>query len=426
MGCCGGDNRVIPPVGERQPEDVLAMALWMGNRSEFGRVTGRHYPRISLPRTAWVDPRDVAQSPELWSVVEQPKVDAPQGITSLAQMAAIGLAGVKAKANPGPDYSVPTNEPPPPIVTAKPDVARLLRLANPATEFDAPIPGILVGKNVTAEEFADIAKQAQAMGVGRRADRSTPSTDDPIFIFPEKDYPSYRDIKTLVKLSGFDLIEGWKIDAFSKRPYIVVSPEPIIDLNGLKSRVICWQLEYAGDYTHNYDGFQGEVWASDKAWADANGAKYVLMGSHPGLADGEPLEPWHDVTMLGYMIPRRQAIKDQLSGLRWPADYPGHGTPERATVLLRTRMMLHVHQHENSLYCAPQRIALAAAHHMTVVSETVTDPGDLAEYVTYADYAKIPATVKRVLKKNGDRGLHEFLCVERTFRKCVEEALKSA
>ncbi len=73
VGCCG-DSTTPPnlPIGERQPGDVLAQAQWGGNRKEYGRATGRRYPRISYPHTCWVDPRDVAQSPHLWrEVIEE-------------------------------------------------------------------------------------------------------------------------------------------------------------------------------------------------------------------------------------------------------------------------------------------------------------------------------------------------------------------
>jgi hypothetical protein len=72
MACCG-DNPPVEnlPVGEQQPGDVLAMAIWGGNRTELGRATGRVYPRTGNGKTVWVDPRDVQKRPDLWRVVEQ-------------------------------------------------------------------------------------------------------------------------------------------------------------------------------------------------------------------------------------------------------------------------------------------------------------------------------------------------------------------
>jgi hypothetical protein len=379
MGCCGNDEAVIQPIGQKQEGDVLAMALWHGNRGEYGRATGRHYPRISIPKTAWVDARDCAMSPNLWKVL--PTVDTPQPMTTVQQLANAGLATVKR--NP---YAPPVHEPPPPPVEAKPDVSRVIRLA----------------------------QQAQAR------------TADPVFVFPEKVYPSYSDFRRLVELSGYRAVTFKQMDFFSRAPYIVVSPEPLPQLSEFRASIIAWQLEYAGDYAHNYDGFTGEVWASDKAWADAHGAKYVILGSHPGLSgefyhNGGALR--YDVTMLGYMTPRRQVIKSQLSDLSWPADYPGHATPERDTILKNTRIMLNVHQHDNAPYIAPQRIALAAAFHMYTISEFVPDFGALSDYLEWSKYDDLPVMVRESGGGLGDK-LHQFLCVEQPFRKCVEEALK--
>ena len=388
MGCCGDATAIAKPIGEKQSGDVLAMALWHGNRSEFGRVSKRHYPRLSFPRTAWVDPSDVSYSPNLWQMIEQIAVDERVGIQSVAELAQMGMNGVRR--NP---YAPPTIEPdPPPVHDVKRDVQRIVNMARNATRI----------------------------------------TGDPIFVFPEKHYPSYSDIRRLAELSGFDIISPKKIDPFGRRPYIVVSPEPPGQLNGLRAHIICWQLEYAGDYTHNYDGLNVDVWASDKVWAAEHGAKYVMLGSHPGLADGEPLDPHYDVSMLAYLTPRRQMVKDVLSDLRWPVDYPGHDMSERDTVLLRTKLMLHIHQHENAPYMAPQRIAIAAAHYMPVVSETVKDAGDLESYLTFADYADIPDVVRKRVAEvpvigdlAGGEQLNKFLCVEHTFRSCVKEALKT-
>jgi hypothetical protein len=385
MGCCGNDETVALPIGERQAGDVLAMALWHGNRGEYGRATGRHYPRVSMPKTAWVDPRDCSMSPNLWKVL--PAVDTPQPMTSVKQIADAGMVTVKR--NP---YAAQVgNEPPPPPVTAKPDVSRVIRLAQKAAG----------------------------------------QTSEPVFVFPEKAYPSYSDFRRLVELSGYHAVTFKQMDFFSRAPYIVVSPEPLPALGEYRASIIAWQLEYAGDYAHNYDTFTGEVWASDKAWADAHadkyvgGAKYVLLGSHPGLADGEPLEPLYDLTLLGYMTPRRQHIKGLLADLRWPIDYPGHDTTERDTILLRTRLMLNIHQHDGAPYIAPQRIALAAAHHMPVLCEAVENAGDLADVLTFAAYGSIPQVAREILADGAKTDvLYRHLCIEHPFRKGVEEALK--
>lgn len=71
VGCCGKPNPVkeLYPVGAKQPGDIMAQALWGGNRTEHGRATGRMYPRMSYPKLTWLDPRDAQLSPNLWRVI---------------------------------------------------------------------------------------------------------------------------------------------------------------------------------------------------------------------------------------------------------------------------------------------------------------------------------------------------------------------
>lgn len=377
MGCCD-DNPVNPT--ELPGEIVQAKALWNGNRREVGRITGFVYPRTGNGRIVEMNRRDALASPHLWQIIE-PVKEPEEDNHALAIIG--GAMFPKRPAAPAP-YD-PGLEPAAIPVKVHPDFKKVIRL-------------------------------------GRKRERG-----DPVFIFPRKEYPSYSDIRKLVSLSGFDTCYP---DEARDGLYILVSPERV-DLPHATGRVIAWQLEYTGDYTHNYDGFTGEIWASDKAWADEHGTKYVLLGSHRELGyepGGYLWVPGHDydVTMLGYMVPRRQAIKDALNDLRWPDDYPGHGTDERSHMLNRTRLMLQVHQHEGSYYIAPQRIAIAAAHRMPVVSETIKTPGDLESKIFQCDYPDIPAVVRTNLKGgHGPSGedLYQFLCIDHSFRKCVEEAL---
>ena len=71
--CCGkSENLDQSPLGQRQAGDVLAAALWGGNRTERGRATGRRYPRTGNGKQVWVDPRDVAAASHLWQ--EEPSI----------------------------------------------------------------------------------------------------------------------------------------------------------------------------------------------------------------------------------------------------------------------------------------------------------------------------------------------------------------
>lgn len=77
MACCGQTKDAGTPIGERQAQDVLAMALWGGNRREFGRATGRVYPRTGNGKLVWVDPADIAAAPQMWRKVEDDPLITP-------------------------------------------------------------------------------------------------------------------------------------------------------------------------------------------------------------------------------------------------------------------------------------------------------------------------------------------------------------
>lgn len=79
MGCCGDPTTENPdvPSNEPQPGDVLAQAIWAGNRIEYGLATRRQYPRTGNGKQVWVNPADIQAAPHLWREVvivkEEPK-----------------------------------------------------------------------------------------------------------------------------------------------------------------------------------------------------------------------------------------------------------------------------------------------------------------------------------------------------------------
>jgi len=126
MGCCGENSNVDTsiPLGAKQEGDVLAVALWSGNRSEYGRVTGRRYPRMSYPRVTWIDPRDLRARTELWEQVSESSIDDPLRYSGLNGFArALQQTGVlNAQAD--------THDAPPPFDGSfKPDVDKVNRIA---------------------------------------------------------------------------------------------------------------------------------------------------------------------------------------------------------------------------------------------------------------------------------------------------------
>lgn len=408
VSCCGEPNVIdTTPQGAKQDGDVLVQALWGGNREEFGRVTGRRTPRTSYPKTFWFDPRDVSASPHLFAqVVDQPAPLAPTLIEpQVSELVHTtppkGIAALEAQWMRQGLVTVPRAEKPTPPRQS----------SAPATRARLPNAG-------KVKRLASVAK----------GDHSWP-----IFCMPRQFYPSYVDLWELARLSGFELI--YQDEANLTDPhqtFIFAAPDAIPDCTHARARTILWQLEYVGEYTQQTNAQTvSEVWSSDPAHAKRTGAKFVLLGSHRGLNPvlaREAVE--YDVTMLAYMVDRRAHIKDRLSDLRWPKNYPGHANVERHNLLARTRLMLHVHQHDQGAI-APQRFALAAAYRMPMISEEVADKGVYERAVMWAEYDGIPARARQFLAgkveqdAHYDDALHNLLCIERPFEQGVWEALKS-
>lgn len=418
MGCCGDDGTPVPPIGEKVPGDVLAVALWQGNRHEHSYVSNRTYARSGNGKTMWIDPRDAVARPDLWRVIEQPKPVDEHNPLTLQGLALASMSTIRRKAQIGepalPNDPFAAPEPPAPQVAVQPNISRILKLS---AEIDSALS--------SSPHAIEAIKDRHSLP----ANFSIKLEHDPIFIFDDEPFPSYWTIRRLVELSGFE-VRTFGEGAFpSDAPMIICSPVPVPNKWLLEQpNTIAWQLEYAGDYTHNLDGFTGQIWASDAKWAVEHNARYVLMGSHPDLAENRNGSDYgYDLTMLGYMTPRRQIIKDELKDYRWTPDYPGHDRKSVSKSLWATRLMLHVHQHDHAKYCAPQRFALAAAHRMSVMSEGMYDSALLSDVIVEVPYEELDKAASKWLDNKGSSWgamFHEYLCVENSFRKCVEEALK--
>ena len=250
---------------------------------------------------------------------------------------------------------------------------------------------------------------------------------------PENGYGSYHDYLRLIQLSGFATCYLDEIDPTDPSKYYIIGPvngeikdgDTFIGWPGAKARITFWNLEQ-GDYGP-IPGVS-ETWVSDKAFADQIGARYVLMGSHPGLMEYDPIPRvyQYDVAMLSCMTPRREQMAVWLreKGLRVA---PNGWYEERHRILMQSRVMLHVHQNDKR-YVAPQRWALAAAYKLLVISERVDNYGDLMRYcLPNTDFRELPSLIEKHLTKDNHEhdlprygeALHQVLCFDRPFRREV-------
>jgi len=265
---------------------------------------------------------------------------------------------------------------------------------------------------------------------------------DPIFCRTRHVYSSYVDFWHLVELSGFPCIYVDQIDPHSDNVYIFtpLNGENQDGWNNPKAQIILWDLEWRLDLNNGADGVGVSVpgveriWASDAWYAEAIGAEYVPLGSHPGLAEGYTENSngkTFDAAVMAYLGPYRR--NNMVNRLRDAGVViaPNGWAQERHDILRASRSMLHIHQHDGIQTVAPQRWALTAAYELPLISETVIDGGIFGyDHMLLTDYANmerfVPMWVRRnetqVLEDYG-RALYQLLCVERTFRKCVEAAL---
>lgn len=254
-----------------------------------------------------------------------------------------------------------------------------------------------------------------------------------IFARPRHDYNSYVDLYRLIELSGYPMCFVDEIDPDSDNTYIctILNGENQQGWEKPRARIILYDLEW------HLDGVRipglTEVWAADAWYAGHIGAKYVPLGSHPDLALTHDTCPkLYDVATMMYSWGRRDAILGHLlsDGIRLaPRDW---GIP-RDAILHASRIMLHVHQHDNIQTVAPQRFALAAAYKLPMVSEVVSQKGIFENcFIGWAKFSHLSMMCSTWMMCLGitewDRdpmaeSLHQLLCVDNTFRKCVEVAL---
>lgn len=238
------------------------------------------------------------------------------------------------------------------------------------------------------------------------------------------------DLYRLIVLAGYRLIYVDEIDPGSDDTYIVtiLSGETLPGWPGARARIVLYDLEWHIEGIPHIPGLSG-VWAADAWYAPRIGARYVPLGSHPGL----PLSPkgereaLYDVCMLAYLSPRRYPIYNVLrdNGLRIAPD--GQGAA-RDDLLWRSRLMLHVHQLDGVGTVAPQRFAIAAAYKLPLLAEWAEDFGVFRDGpVVWARYGNLAEHARTFLRASDlveyGEALHEWLCVRHGFKRCIEEAL---
>jgi hypothetical protein len=256
-----------------------------------------------------------------------------------------------------------------------------------------------------------------------------------VFAKTRHHYDSYTDFWALVELSGFETCYIDEIDV-SQPKFYVLTPwngevPPHLQNEREKKRVgkIAWwcleRFDAMGvplvEPVNEASALVDECWVSDRLTSTHDERlKYVRMGSHPDLG-ALPLEPRYDFTHQSYAWGRREAMYNQLKDMGLQ-EGPSCWGSMRHDVLRQSRLMLNLQQYPDPV-TAPLRFAIAAAYHLPVVSETIADPDPVGPLIRIVGYEAIPEAVRDVVAggmRTLAEALHEKLCVEYTFRKCVE------
>lgn len=260
---------------------------------------------------------------------------------------------------------------------------------------------------------------------------------DVTFVRTRTYYQPYDDLFRLAELSGYDVCYIDEMDAADSSKVYIYSPNNGETANGwphARARIIFNQLEWHTDHSRvELPSGVSECWNGDAWHSRLIDARHVPLGSHPGLnvnANDCPAKEY-DVAFMAYTdIHRRRLIRDEMEsrGLRVA---PNGWGQERHDALVRSRVIVHVHQHENIPTIAPLRWCIAAAYGLPIISESVNDrrPFAAGDFMT-VDYAALVDTVTNVLQdqQNGHLetygyNLHNYLCRVLTFRESVERAL---
>jgi hypothetical protein len=259
---------------------------------------------------------------------------------------------------------------------------------------------------------------------------------DVIFARPRWEYQSYVDLYKLIELSGYPLIFFDEIDPFSDNLYIltILNGEIQYGWQHPRAHIVLYDLEWRLDGEYKLPPGVACAWAADAWYAQKIGGQYVPLGSHPDLAPKERHRNGNfdfDVATLSYSGPYRRGHMFDLLQQRSLRLSPNAWGEERELILQHSRSMVHIHQLEAINTVAPQRFALAAAYKLPLITETLYKSGIFRyNHLIQADYASLPEVTQQWVTRNDARILDEFgcnlwhlLCIENTFRKCVEGAV---
>ena len=206
---------------------------------------------------------------------------------------------------------------------------------------------------------------------------------------------------------------------------------------GRRAKTVWWCLEQyspAGDdpLSARLDELIGpdkpfdRVWASDEHFCKVDRrVEFVRLGSSAGMNTTGTLAYTrvrykYDATPMAYLWGRRAAIFEQLLNLGVKLGPNSSKEPERSEIIAASRWFLNLQQYPKP-YIAPLRAAIAAAYGCALLSEPLGAPfPHVLEVSEPTRMAEIVSDERNPLAKHLAESLHQFLCIDNTFRSFVD------
>ena len=259
-------------------------------------------------------------------------------------------------------------------------------------------------------------------------------------------YGSYTDFWRLVETSQFetcyvDEIDVSKPDTFIFTPMngeVVPHLRSEVAQKTKRAKVIWWNLERpVGDPTHSKSLEElkhliDDIWVSDK-WCASKEPRYrfVMMAGHRDFGTRSPTKHY-DFCHLSYLWGRRFDVVNGLIASGLKAAPEAYGREAQDQHVATSKIMLNLHQYEESKIAAPLRFAVAASYGIPIISEALSESPwihGVEDFVWgMAPIEHIPLSLRMALtedhREEQGEEIFQTLCEQTDFRKEVEKALR--
>jgi hypothetical protein len=128
---------------------------------------------------------------------------------------------------------------------------------------------------------------------------------------------------------------------------------------------------------------------------------------------------------MAYREPHRRAHVIRLINELGLSIAPDGWDEERANALIKSRLMVHIHQHDYNPSIAPLRFVMAGMAALPILSENVITAMGYDHYCTFSDYSALSHTAVELIRRphlleRMSSEIYNATCIEHTFKGEVE------